>query len=51
MIKNIQDAYPFVETERIHVVKNGIDPDEFCESSPSRRTVQIHRATQPAVIR
>ncbi|MBK8462358.1 MAG: glycogen synthase [Nigerium sp.] len=29
MIKNIQDAYPFVETERIHVVKNGIDPDEF----------------------
>jgi len=30
MIKNIQDAYPFVERERIHVVKNGIDPDEFC---------------------
>ena len=29
MIKNIQDAYPFVERERIHVVKNGIDPDEF----------------------
>ena len=29
MIKNIQDAYPFVETERIHVVKNGIDPEEF----------------------
>ena len=29
MIKNIQDAYPFVERERIHVVKNGIDPEEF----------------------
>lgn len=29
MIKNVQDAYPFVETERIHVVKNGIDPEEF----------------------
>lgn len=29
MIKNIQNAYPFVETERIHVVKNGIDPEEF----------------------
>ena len=29
MIKNIQDAYPFVESERIHVVKNGIDPEEF----------------------
>ncbi len=29
MIKNIQDAYPFVETERINVVKNGIDPQEF----------------------
>ena len=29
MIKNIQDADPFVETERIHVVKNGIDPEEF----------------------
>jgi starch synthase len=29
MIKNIQDAYPFVESDRIHVVKNGIDPEEF----------------------
>ncbi|MFV0451413.1 MAG: glycogen synthase [Propioniciclava sp.] len=29
MISNIQKAYPFVETERIHVVKNGIDTDEF----------------------
>lgn len=29
MIKNITDAYPFVERDRIHVVKNGIDPDEF----------------------
>lgn len=29
MIKNIQDAYPFVDSERIHVVKNGIDPEEF----------------------
>ena len=29
MIKNITDAYPFVERERIHVVKNGIDPEEF----------------------
>ncbi len=29
MIKNITDAYPFVERDRIHVVKNGIDPEEF----------------------
>ena len=29
MIENIQNAYPFVERERIHVVKNGIDPEEF----------------------
>nr|NLI50697.1 glycogen synthase [Propionibacterium sp.] len=29
MIQNIQNAYPFVERERIHVVKNGIDPEEF----------------------
>ncbi len=29
MIENIQNAYPFVERERIHVVKNGIHPDEF----------------------
>lgn len=29
MIENIQNAYPFVERERIHVVRNGIDPDEF----------------------
>lgn len=29
MIANIQQAYPFVERSKIHVVKNGIDPDEF----------------------
>ncbi len=29
MIDNIRAAYPFVEPERIHVVRNGIDPDEF----------------------
>jgi len=29
MIANILTAYPGVERERIHVVKNGIDPDEF----------------------
>ncbi|WP_022909604.1 glycogen synthase [Aestuariimicrobium kwangyangense] len=29
MITNIRNAYPFVEPERIHVVKNGIDTDEF----------------------
>ncbi len=29
MIANIQAAYPSVERRRIHVVKNGIDPDEF----------------------
>ncbi len=29
MIANIQKAYPFVERERIHVVRNGIDPEEF----------------------
>lgn len=29
MIANIQKAYPFVERERIHVVKNGIDTEEF----------------------
>lgn len=30
MITNIRNAYPGVPLERIHVVKNGIDPDEFC---------------------
>ena len=29
MIANIQAAYPGVERGRIHVVKNGIDPEEF----------------------
>lgn len=29
MITNITQAYPFVERARIHVVKNGIDTDEF----------------------
>lgn len=29
MITNITQAYPFVERERIHVVKNGIDTEEF----------------------
>ena len=29
MINNIQAAYPSVERDRIHVVKNGIDPEEF----------------------
>ncbi|MFV0405525.1 MAG: glycogen synthase [Propioniciclava sp.] len=29
MITNIRQAYPFVDPDRIHVVKNGIDPDEF----------------------
>lgn len=29
MITNITQAYPFVERTRIHVVKNGIDTDEF----------------------
>jgi glycosyltransferase involved in cell wall biosynthesis len=29
MIANIQAAYPGVARERIHVVKNGIDPEEF----------------------
>lgn len=35
MIANIQQAYPFVERDRIHVVKNGIDPEEF---KPDRAT-------------
>ena len=29
MIANITAAYPFVSRDKIHVVKNGIDPDEF----------------------
>jgi starch synthase len=29
MIANILAAYPFVDRAKIHVVKNGIDPDEF----------------------
>ncbi len=29
MIANIQNAYPFVSRDKIHVVKNGIDPEEF----------------------
>ena len=29
MITNISNAYPSVPREKIHVVKNGIDPDEF----------------------
>ncbi len=29
MITNILNAYPDVPREKIHVVKNGIDPDEF----------------------
>lgn len=29
MITNITNAYPSVRRDRIHVVKNGIDPDEF----------------------
>ena len=29
MITNISNAYPSVAREKIHVVKNGIDPDEF----------------------
>jgi starch synthase len=29
MIGNITRAYPFVDREKIHVVKNGIDTDEF----------------------
>ncbi len=35
MITNITNAYPSVERERIHVVKNGIDPEEF---SPDQGT-------------
>ena len=30
MINNIRAAYPAVDPDRIHVVKNGIDPEEFC---------------------
>ncbi len=29
MITNIQNAYPFVGRDKIYVVKNGIDPEEF----------------------
>ena len=29
MINNIKNAYPFVDDAKIHVVKNGIDPEEF----------------------
>ena len=29
MIKNIKQAYPFVDDDKFHVVKNGIDPEEF----------------------
>ena len=29
MIKNISNAYPSVDPAKIHVVKNGIDPEEF----------------------
>ena len=29
MIANIQAAYPSVDRDKIHVVKNGIDPEEF----------------------
>ncbi len=29
MIKNITNAYPSVDPAKIHVVKNGIDPEEF----------------------
>ncbi len=29
MITNIRNAYPAIDPDRIHVVKNGIDPEEF----------------------
>lgn len=29
MIENIRNAYPFVDPAKIHVVRNGIDPEEF----------------------
>mgnify|MGYP006928495357 FL=1 len=54
VVDEISKAVPFTGSLgwRVTALKAmGIDPDEFCESSPSRRTVQIHRATQPAVIR
>jgi len=44
MIRNIQDAYPFVESDRIHVVKNGIDPDEF---KPDRNTDVLEKLGGP----
>ncbi len=44
MIKNITDAYPTVERERIHVVKNGIDPQEF---SPDHGTDVLERLGVP----
>lgn len=40
MITNIQNAYPFVERERIHVVKNGIDVEEF---KPDHNTDVLER--------
>ncbi len=44
MITNIQNAYPFVERERIHVVKNGIDTEEF---KPDHNTDVLERLGVP----
>lgn len=44
MIANIQNAYPFVERERIHVVKNGIDVNEF---KPDHNTSVLERLGVP----
>lgn len=44
MITNIQNAYPFVERERIHVVKNGIDTEEF---KPDHDTDVLERLGVP----
>ncbi|MGJ6980923.1 glycogen synthase [Aestuariimicrobium soli] len=51
MIANIQAAYPFVETERIHVVKNGIDTDEFHPVTESDVCARIGMdVTRPSVV-
>ena len=51
MIANIQQAYPFVETERIHVVKNGIDTAEFTPVTESDVCAEIGMdITRPSVV-
>lgn len=44
MITNITNAYPEVERDRIHVVKNGIDTEEF---SPDHGTDVLERLGVP----